>query len=196
MTQRQFILLDRDGTINEERHYLSDPNDLELLPLVADGLRSLAQKGFGLVVITNQSAIGRGLFDQSRLTLIHQRLSDLLSAEGVKLDGIYFCPHTPEDDCQCRKPRTGLVEIAARELNFNPQDSFVIGDKPCDIELGHGVGATTILVRTGYGAQFPDDAIIQPDFVVDDMTEAAEVIEDLLASGMKGKPPLKPEKVS
>jgi D-glycero-D-manno-heptose 1,7-bisphosphate phosphatase len=183
MTQRRFILLDRDGTINVERHYLSDPDQVELIPGVADGLRHLSEMGFGLLVVTNQSAIGRGYFDQSRLDLIHNRLIELLSREGVKLDGIYFCPHTPEDACQCRKPRTALVEAAARDLNFNPEDSFVIGDKPCDIELGQKVGATTILVRTGYGAQFPSNATLLPDFVVEDMAQAADVIENLLASG-------------
>lgn len=192
MAQQRFILLDRDGTINAEQHYLSDPSQIELIPGVAAGLRRLSEIGFGLVVITNQSAIGRGYFDQSRLDLIHHRLIELLSEEGIKLDGIYFCPHTPEDECQCRKPRTAMVESAARDLNFDPGNSFVIGDKPCDIGLGRAVGATTILVRTGYGHQFSNDVTLKPDFVVSDLIEAADVIEGLLASEIDKAPSQEP----
>jgi D-glycero-D-manno-heptose 1,7-bisphosphate phosphatase len=140
----------------------------------------------GLVIVTNQSGIGRGFFDMTRLTLIHQRLCALFAAEGIHLDGIYFCPHTPEDDCGCRKPRTGLLERAARELGFDPGSTFVIGDKPCDIELGQRVGATTFLVRTGYGAEVATNAMVSPDYVVDGVWEAAQVIERLLV-GEEGR---------
>jgi D-glycero-D-manno-heptose 1,7-bisphosphate phosphatase len=181
------VVLDRDGTINVECQYLSDPDQVELLPGVTDGLRQLHEMGLGLVVITNQSAIGRGFFDEARLGLIHQRLRELLEAEGVYLDGIYFCPHMPEDDCPCRKPRPGLLKLAAQELNLDPQACFVIGDKVCDIELGHRVGATTFLVRTGYGAQVAAKNAVMPDYVVDDVRDAAQVIKRLLTAdeGMK-----------
>jgi D-glycero-D-manno-heptose 1,7-bisphosphate phosphatase len=114
MTQRRFVVLDRDGTIIVERHYLSDPAGVELLPRVASGLQHLSALGLGVVVVTNQSGVGRGLFDTTRLALIHQQLCVLLAAEGIHLDGIYFCPHIPADDCACRKPRTGLLERAAQ----------------------------------------------------------------------------------
>ena len=185
MTQRRFIVLDRDGTLIIERHYLSDPRQVELIPGVASGLRQLRAIGLGLVVVTNQSGIGRGFFDQARLDLIHQRLRGLLAAERIHLDGIYFCPHTPEDDCFCRKPRPGLLTLAAQELDFDPRDSFVIGDKACDIELGQWLGATTFLVRTGYGAQVAADAMVIPNYVVDDVGEAAQVIQHLLAVGAR-----------
>lgn len=178
MPCRRFVALDRDGTLITERHYLSDPDQVELLPGAAEGLRQLRTIGLGLVVITNQSAIGRGLFDEARLEQIHQRLRELLAAEGVQLDGIYFCPHRPDEDCACRKPRTGLMELAARELGFDPAAAFVIGDKPCDIELGRNVGATTFLVRTGYGAQH--EGATPADYVVDGLEEAARVIRELL----------------
>ena len=182
MTQRHFVVLDRDGTIIVERQYLSDPSEVELIPGAASGLRQLSEMGLGLVVITNQSAVGRGFFDQARLDLIHRRLCELLNAEGVHLDGIYVCPHRPEDDCPCRKPRPGLLELAAQELDFDPQACFVIGDKACDIELGRRVGATTFLVRTGYGAQVTAETTVIPDYVVDDLWDAAQVIERLLAA--------------
>lgn len=180
---RRFVVLDRDGTVIVERHYLSDPRLVELLPEAATGLRHLRALGLGLVVITNQSALGRGLFDESRLDAIHRRFGELLRAEGVRLNGIYFCPHRPEDGCGCRKPRTELLELAAQELRFDPRTSFVVGDKACDIELGRKVGATTFLVRTGYGAQTLADPALSPDYVVDDVGHAASVIRTLLAGG-------------
>lgn len=181
MTQRRFVLLDRDGTLIVERHYLSDPQQVELIAKVAGGLRRLIEMGLGLVVITNQSGVSRGFFDEPRLDLVHRRLRELLAVEGVCLDGIYFCPHIPEDDCPCRKPRTGLVKLAAKELDFDPHATFVIGDKPCDIELGRRMGATTCLVRTGYGAKVAAETMVNPDYVLDGVWKAARVIERLLA---------------
>jgi D-glycero-D-manno-heptose 1,7-bisphosphate phosphatase len=136
MTLRRFVVLDRDGTIIAESHYLPDPRQVKLIPGVASGLRQLIEMGLGLVIITNQSAIRRGFFSKERLDLIHRRLQELLQAEGVHLNGIYFYPHTPEDNCRCRKPQPGLIKLAAQELNFGPQLSFMIGDKAC-------VGATS-----------------------------------------------------
>ncbi len=181
MTTRRYVVLDRDGTIIVERHYLSDPGQVELLPGVAAGLARLGRMGLGLVVITNQSGIGRGYLDEPCLETIHARMCALLAADGVRLDGIYHCPHLPEAGCACRKPRTALVERASRELRFDPRAAFVVGDKPCDIELGQAIGATTMLVRTGYGAQVAAEGRTAPDHTVDDVLEAARVIERLLA---------------
>lgn len=180
MKRRAVVLLDRDGTISEECGYLSEPGQVRLILGAASALRQFKEMGLGLVIVTNQSAVGRGFFDEARLHLIHRRLYELLEAEGIQLDGIYFCPHKPEDDCSCRKPRTGLVEKASAELDFDPGLSFVIGDKACDIEMGRTVGATTLLVRTGYGAQVAEDKGVQPDHVVEDLQEAAQMIGRLL----------------
>ncbi len=125
MRQKPFVLLDRDGTIIKECHYLSDPQQVELLAGVAAGLRRMQELGLGAIAITNQSGIGRGFFDEKRLGEIHQRMLELLAAENVFLEDIYFCPHTPADNCSCRKPLPGLVEQAAEKYGFNPQDSFV-----------------------------------------------------------------------
>lgn len=187
---RRFAILDRDGTINVERRYVSAPGQLALLPGAAAGLRALRELGLGLVVVTNQSGIARGFFDEARLTAIHDRLHELLGAAGVELDGIYVCPHGPDDNCPCRKPREGMVLAAARELGFRPQDGFVIGDKPCDLELGRRVDATTLLVRTGHGVEtaagLAPDAKIQPDHVVADLKAAASVIRKILRADRSG----------
>lgn len=180
MRPKRFVLLDRDGTIIKERHYLSDPQQVELLAGAASGLRQMQEMGLGAIAVTNQSGIGRGFFDEKRLWEIHQRMLELLTAESVFLEDIYFCPHTPADNCSCRKPLSGLVEQAAEKYGFNPQDSFVIGDKPCDIELGQRVGAITFLVRTGYGAEVAANQTVAPDYVVDDLLEAARIIERLI----------------
>jgi D-glycero-D-manno-heptose 1,7-bisphosphate phosphatase len=181
MKRRPFVLLDRDGTIIVERHYLGEPGQIEFLPGAIKGLRHLRTMGLGLVVLTNQSAVGRGFFDETRLDLIHRHLRQLLNNEGIHLEGIYFCPHTPEYNCSCRKPRPGLAERAARDLQFDLQESFLIGDKPADIELGQSIRATTFLVRTGYGAGFVNDPTIHPDYVADDLSAAAQIIQSLLA---------------
>jgi len=190
VTDRRFVVLDRDGTIIEERHYLSDPRQVELIPGAAAGLRLLSEMGLGLVVITNQSGVGRGLFDQARLDLVHRRLCELLEAEGVYLNGVYSCPHRPEDNCPCRKPRTQLLELAAKEHGFDLTECFVIGDKASDVELGRKVGGTTFLVRTGYGVQELKETTANPDYGVRDLWAAAQTIQRLLTSkqGTEGNP--------
>jgi len=172
-TPTRFVVLDRDGTIIVERNYLSDPDQVELLPNAIAGLRAMRNQGLGLVIVTNQSGIGRGYFDEARLSRIHERLHGMFQEADLTVDGVYYCPHTPDDDCACRKPRPGLIEQAAQDLHFRPADCVVIGDKACDIQLGQRVGATTILVRTGYGEQELKKLDPPPDAVVADLAEAA-----------------------
>lgn len=175
LNTRGAIILDRDGTILIEKTYLNDERQVELLPEAAEGLRRMQQMGWPLVVITNQSAIARGYLDEPGLSRVHARMNQLLMAEGVHLDGIYHCPHRPENACACRKPKPALVLRAARELRFNPAASFVIGDKDCDIQLGQAVGAQTILVRTGYGRQF--EKTVRADWFVNTLLDATTVLE-------------------
>ncbi len=180
MKKKRYVLLDRDGTIIVEKNYLSHPDDVELIPGVLDALKKLKKLGLGLLVITNQSGVGRKYFDLDTLSKIHQKLTDLLLENGVALDDIYFCPHTPGDNCLCRKPKIGLVEKAMTKHNFEAKLCFVIGDNKADIELGKNIGATTILVRTGYGEKVIQDGSIKPSFVVRNLLAAADVIGKII----------------
>lgn len=181
---RRLVLLDRDGTLNVERNYLADASGLELLPGVIPALRRLREHGLGLVVVTNQSGVARRLIQPAQLEAIHNRLHELLGEGGIELDGIYVCPHGPQSVCHCRKPRAGLALQAARELGGALSESFVVGDKPADIGLGQAIEATTLLVRTGYGAEsernWPQDQP-RPQAIVNDLPAAAEFIVRQLA---------------
>jgi histidinol-phosphate phosphatase family protein len=176
----RLVALDRDGTINVERHYLADPAALELLPGAAAAIRILRGLGLPVVVVTNQSGIGRGYFPAETSAAIHVRLAQLLAEAGASLDGIYVCPHRPEEGCACRKPASGLLEQAARDHGAELGRSFVIGDKSCDIEAGKRVGATTLLVRTGHGETTLQNHEAGADHVVDDLEKAARVIARLV----------------
>jgi histidinol-phosphate phosphatase family protein len=182
---RRLVILDRDGTINVEKHYLSNPDEVELLPKAAEGIRRMRVLGLKVIVITNQSAIGRGYLDHSTLNRIHNRLLDLLATEGAMIDRIYFCPHRPDEGCECRKPKTALLEQAALDFQADLTQSFVIGDKDTDIEAGRRVGATTILVRSGYGTEIAAKGDTIADYVVNNLAEAAVVIEKLIDNGIK-----------
>ncbi|HET7929107.1 MAG TPA: HAD-IIIA family hydrolase [Actinomycetota bacterium] len=173
---RRFVLLDRDGTINEEVGYVLGPDDLRLIPGAGDALRELRGLGLGLVVLTNQSPIGRGMLTLAELHEIHARLTDLLAAEGVTLDGIEFCPHRPDEGCACRKPGTLMVERAAEALGFDPREAWVVGDHAGDMRLGRAVGARTILVCTGHGEEELEKARADADDIVEDLAAAAALI--------------------
>jgi D-glycero-D-manno-heptose 1,7-bisphosphate phosphatase len=178
-TTEKVVILDRDGTVVVDRHYLSEPDGLELLPGAAEGLRQLYERGYKLIVITNQSGVGRGLFSLQRLCEIHDRLREMVSAVGARLEEIYFCPHIPEDECVCRKPRLGLLTRAASELNFSPANAIVIGDKMSDIEFGRRAGATTILIAPEQPEQSNASGELAPNFVTTDLVDAARIIERL-----------------
>ena len=148
-TGRAAILLDRDGTIIVDRGYLSDPADVELEPDSGEALRRLADAGFVLVVITNQSGIARGMFDLVAAKAVNARLAAILASFGVAIAGWYLCPHGPADGCDCRKPGPALAYRAASDLNLALDKSWMIGDKPSDAEMGIAVGTRTILLMSG-----------------------------------------------
>jgi D-glycero-D-manno-heptose 1,7-bisphosphate phosphatase len=171
------IILDRDGTIVVDGGYLDEPARLQFLPGAAEGLRRLHERGHPLIVVSNQSGVGRGLFSLARLQEVNQRFLHMVEEAGAKIDGLYFCPHRPEDNCACRKPATQLVLEAAAALGFVPARSVVIGDKGSDVELGRRLQALTMLVSaTGRASDAQGPA---PDYVVHDLREAAAIIENL-----------------
>jgi D-glycero-D-manno-heptose 1,7-bisphosphate phosphatase len=153
-----------------------------LLANAAAGLRRFKELGWGRLIVTNQSGVGRGYFNSDTVDAIHSRMVELFAQCGAEIDGIYVCPHTPEDDCDCRKPKLGLVLKAAADWGFRPSECVFVGDKPCDVDLGRAVGGSTILVLTGYGREHYQGGLTRPDFVVCDLNEAVEVVMKITAS--------------
>jgi len=151
------VFLDRDGVLLEDRGPIGDPDNIGLIPDSAGALTRLRDAGFALVAISNQAVVARGLVDEAGVKAVNQRLDQLLAAEGgPPLDGHYFCPHHPEAtlaayriECECRKPRPGMILSAARELGLDPTASFMVGDRPTDIAAGAAAGCSTILVHSG-----------------------------------------------
>ena len=173
---KRYALLDRDGTIIEEANYLSDPDGVVLIPGVGRALARLIEAGFGLVVVSNQSGVGRGYYDEAAMDRVNQRMVDLLAEQGVDLNGIYCCVHAPEDDCACRKPKPGLVDRAAAELGFDPSQGFVVGDHLSDVGLARAIGAKAFYVLTGHGSHAADQALDLADHVVDSLVEAVDIV--------------------
>lgn len=171
--QRPAVFIDRDGTLIEEVDFLSHVRDMKPFDYTAEALRLLKQQNYLLIVVTNQSGIGRGHFDESAVHAIHGAFQKSLSAA---IDAFYFCPHLPEDMCDCRKPGTGMIEQALRDFPIDIPNSWIIGDKKIDIETGFNAGLGTALVMTGYGASEVGDLDRMPDIVAVNLIEAAREI--------------------
>ena len=178
---RGAVFLDRDGTLIEERGYLDRLDLLTVFPWTPDALRLLNRAGFATVVVTNQSAIGRGIVDEPFLASVHDALDAQLAMGNAKIDRYYFCPHHPEaaleayrHACRCRKPGPGMIEQACRELNIDPKRSVMVGDRWLDVATGQAAGTQTVLVRTGHGAHeeahAPEDA--RADAILNNLMEA------------------------
>lgn len=175
---RRAVFLDRDGTVIEERGYLGDVALIELFPYSTAAMRDLMAAGYALVVVTNQAGVARGYFDEATVRSVHAHLDARLRAEGVVVDGYYYCPHHPDGvvegyrgECRCRKPAPGMVEDAARDLGIDVARSWVVGDTWLDVGLAVRSGARGILVRTGHGTRVEPD---RPEGV-----EAAAIVANL-----------------
>lgn len=181
------VFIDRDGTLNEEVGYVNHPRRLRLLPRSAEAIRRLNRSGLKAVMVTNQSGVARGYFSEEVLHAVNEALVSQLKAEGAHLDGLYVCVHHPTEGeppyrarCDCRKPEPGLLHRAAADLGLDLSRSWVVGDKISDVVTGRRVGASPILVLTGYGlgeweyrrSRWPTE----PDHVAGDLLEAVEWI--------------------
>ena len=152
------VLLDRDGTINDDVGYLTDVANLVIYPYAIDAIRLLRRAGYAIVVVTNQGGVARGLATTAFVEDTHRRMAAMLAAGGAHVDAWRYCPHHPDGitpelaaACRCRKPEPGLALDAARELGLDLERSWVVGDHWRDVRLGHAVGARSILIRTGHG---------------------------------------------
>ena len=178
---KKVVFLDRDGVINRDSpDYIKNWNEFEFLPGSLEALRLLSQAGFHLIVITNQSMIGRGMVPLKLLEETHRKLKDAVAATGGDIFDIFFCPHRPDEACDCRKPSPDLIQQACRRYGIDPADSVMIGDSAKDVLCGRNAGCgTTILVRTGNGIRAEKelaDLKLRPDLVVADLLDAARYL--------------------
>lgn len=172
-TKQKAIFLDRDGTLIEEVNFLSRVEELRVFPFTHDALLRLKANGYLLVVVTNQSGIGRGVFGAEAMHSIHRQMQTELA--GI-IDGFHFCPHLPTAGCVCRKPNIGMIESAMVNLSIDLAKSWMIGDKKIDIETGFNAGLRTALVKTGYGLRHVKELDRQPDLIAENLSDAVDSI--------------------
>ena len=181
------VFLDRDGTINEEIGYIKDPGQYRLLPGAAGAVGRLNAHGIKAILVTNQSGLARGYYGEETVQAVMAEMHRQLMTAGAYLDAVYYCPHLPEGtvpvyaiDCDCRKPKPGLILRAASEQQLDIKRSFMIGDQPCDLETARRAGCRSILVLTGYGRGVWSDPKkyreIHADWVAEDINDAVEWI--------------------
>ena len=171
--------MDRDGTVSEEVGYMYHSDLYKPFEWTGQAIRKINESGMKAILITNQSGVERGYFPESMVHAVHDVLGSELARWNARLDGIYFCPHQPGSGCDCRKPKPGMLQRAAREMNIDLANSFMIGDRYLDVDVGHAAGTKSILVKTGNGA----DELVkyrdlprQPEFVADNLLHAVEAI--------------------
>ncbi len=173
------VFLDRDGVINEEVNYLCRPEDFRLIPGAAAAIRLLRKHGWRVIVVTNQSGVTRGYYTEADVAAIHECMRRDLARARTGVDGVYFCPHHPDEGCACRKPGTALFAQAAADFALDLTASYYVGDKLTDLLPGKALGGHTVLVLTGYGQQeqkLAHEQGFRPDYVVDDLYGAARWI--------------------
>jgi D,D-heptose 1,7-bisphosphate phosphatase len=193
--QRPAVFLDRDGVINEEVNFLARVEQFKFIPGAAEAIKLLSASGYRLAVITNQPVVARGECSEAELAQIHGYMETELGREKAFLDGVYYCPHHPDKgfagerpelkiECDCRKPRTGLVQRAVEELNLDLSQSWFIGDRTADIQTAHNCGVKSILLRTGDGGGDGRHSA-RPDYTFDNLLQAARFIAQQAAAENK-----------
>jgi D-glycero-D-manno-heptose 1,7-bisphosphate phosphatase len=186
------VFLDRDGTINVEAGYIHDLANMHLMPGAAAAIKRLNDMGVPAILATNQSGPARGYYPESWVLTLNGHVAELLEAEGARLDDMFYCPHLPDGtvpdytmDCRCRKPETGMLDMAAAKHGLDLHASYMIGDKATDVEVGQRAGCRTVLLRSGFGERVISGEYqwqVEPDFVADTLVEAIDwVVADLAA---------------
>ena len=184
---RRAVFMDRDGTISEEVGYVNHPARYRVFPYSGEAVRLLNEAGWLAILVTNQAGVARGYFTEDLIGAVHDRLTLELEREGARLDAVYYCAHHPSVgespyrlDCDCRKPKPGLIRRAAEEFDIDLAESWMIGDRHSDVELAHNAGVRSGFVLSGYGrgeweyqrANWKH----QPDLVAEDLLEAVKKI--------------------
>ncbi|HEY3378392.1 MAG TPA: HAD family hydrolase [Armatimonadota bacterium] len=176
------IFLDRDGTLILDVGYPRDPRQVQLLPGVLDGLTALRDAGFLLVMISNQSGVGRGLISEHEMAQVHARVTKLFAGHGITFAGAYYCPHAPTESCTCRKPQPGLLQTAAQALQIDLSRSFMVGDKPSDVMAGWHAGCRSALLAGEKSVAQPGElAPGVPDITAPDLWAASQWILNVSA---------------
>ena len=189
--KRPAVFIDRDGTISEEVGYINHPSRFRVFPYAARAIKLLNDQGWLVVIITNQAGVARGYFSESMIETVHDNLRQELRDEGAQVDGIYYCAHHPtvgeppyRQDCDCRKPKPGLITRATKDLDVSLEQSWMIGDRYGDVELARNAGVRSALVLSGYGrGEWENQRSLwkyQPDLVAENLLEA---VESIVASG-------------
>jgi D-glycero-D-manno-heptose 1,7-bisphosphate phosphatase len=173
--KQKAVFIDRDGTLIEEVNFLHRVEDLRYFPFTDEAVRRLKERGFLVVLVTNQSGIGRGIYTEDEMDAVHARIQADLTE---KLDAIYFCPHLPDGECACRKPRLGMIESALADLPIDLENSWMIGDKILDVELGLNAGIKPIMVLTGYGEKHLPRLARPPFAIAENLLEAVKIVLD------------------
>lgn len=170
---KKAAFIDRDGTLIEEVNFLSRVEDLRIFDYTLEALDLLRANGFRIFVVTNQSGIGRNLYNEAAMHSIHEAMNERLQN---RIDAFYFCPHLPDAGCSCRKPNLGMIEAAQRDYEVELEGSWMIGDKGLDVETGVNAGIDTAMVMTGYGTKHLNELGVQPDIVANDLLDAVRHI--------------------
>lgn len=185
--KRPAVFMDRDGTVNEQMGYINHISRFDILPGVTEAVRLLNENGFLAIVVSNQSGVARGYFPVDLVERVHEHLRTSLKKEGAHIDGIFFCPHYPRGllpeycfECDCRKPKTGLLEQARKRFDIDMERSYAIGDRHTDMEFAHNARLKSVLVKTGYGLGEIEHILprssLKPEYIARDLLDAVQWI--------------------